>query len=193
MRQALKNAAIELKKAAKGNTVRVISHLDADGLTSAAIMADALSSLDFSFVLTIVKQLSEEVLLELKKEKYSTYVFCDLGSGQYSLIKEHLGDKKIFILDHHEFDEFDGRAVMVNPHMFGVDGSKEISGSGVCFLFACELDPSNKKNAHLAIIGALGDVQEDRGFTGLNKDIPNTAVENNVITVTKVLRCFGLE
>jgi len=47
------------------DVLRVISHLDADGITSAAIMTNALKRANFNFSVSIVKQLSEEVLIEL--------------------------------------------------------------------------------------------------------------------------------
>ena len=61
--------------------IRVISHLDADGLTSAAIMVKTLKKIDKPFILSIVKQISPQLLEELKKEEYENYMFLDTGSG----------------------------------------------------------------------------------------------------------------
>ena len=50
------------------------------------------------------------------------------------------------------------------PHLFGIDGGKEISGAGVVFRFACAVDKSMEDFAHIAIIGAHGDMQEKTDF-----------------------------
>ena len=52
----------------------------------------------------------------------------------------------------------------MNPHLFDIDGSTEISGAGVVYLFCKALDGKNKDMAHIAIVGAIGDIQEDKGF-----------------------------
>jgi RecJ-like exonuclease len=75
----------------------------------------------------------------------------------------------------------------------GVDGSKEISGSGVVYLFAKSVNKSIERYAHLAVIGSVGDVQEDNGFLPLNNQILEDAVANDVLEVDKGLRFFGLQ
>ncbi len=45
--------------------IRVISHLDSDGLTSASIFIKTLANLDKSFSLSIVRQLSPKILIVL--------------------------------------------------------------------------------------------------------------------------------
>jgi len=47
-----------------------------------------------------------------------------------------LKDKEIVILDHHKVENNERDTIIhVNPHFFGIDGSKEVSGAGVVFLF----------------------------------------------------------
>src|SRR3989344_3515145 len=81
--------------------IRVISHLDADGLTSAAIISKALMRNGNEFNLSIVRQLDESVIKELSLENYNYFLFLDLGSGFLGMMNRYLGDRKIFILDHH--------------------------------------------------------------------------------------------
>ena len=45
--------------------------------------------------------------------------------------------------------------------------------------------------AHIAIVGAIGDLQEQNGFLRLNDEILKTAVEKNKVKVVKGLRIFG--
>jgi len=60
MKQELKKIAEEIKNTTK--LIKVTSHLDTDGITSAAIISKALSRENKKFCLSIVKQLSEEEL-----------------------------------------------------------------------------------------------------------------------------------
>lgn len=171
--------------------IRVISHLDADGLTSASIMVKTLKRLDKTFILSIVKQISPQLLEELKKEEYENYVFLDTGSGNLKEINEALKDKTIFILDHHQPQDIETNFFHINPLLHGLDGAKEISGAGVTYLFSREIDEKNKDIAHLAILGAIGDTQEAKGFTGLNKEILNDAISSNKLEIKIGLRMFG--
>ena len=45
--------------------------------------------------------------------------------------------------------------------------------------------------AHIAIVGAIGDLQEQNGFLRLNQEILNIAIKKNKINVAKGLRIFG--
>ena len=103
MKSDIEKAAQNIKKITQ--VIRVISHLDTDGITSAAIISKALKRENKNFCLSVVKQLSEEELVELKKEPYDYFIFTDLGSGQLKNIIEYLPNKKILILDHHEYDK----------------------------------------------------------------------------------------
>lgn len=175
--------------------VRLISHLDSDGISSASIMVKALQRLNRKYSLTIIPQLDKKCLEELQAEEYSIYIFSDLGSAQLDNIGSLLKGKKVFILDHHEIKDgiLPSNCVHVNPHLFGIDGGKEISGAGVVFFFAKDLDNKNVDLAPIAIIGAIGDVQEDKGFIGMNTEILNIAQEQGLITVEKGLRFFGIK
>lgn len=186
----ISKAADELKKI--DDPIRVISHLDADGITSAAITLQALKRLGKKYHLSIVKQLNEEVLIELMKEDYKVFLFTDLGCGQIENIKKYI-HQKVFILDHHSFDltiEIPGNLIVINPHMHNIDGSKDISGAGVSYFFAKALNEKNSDLAYLAIIGAIGDVQENEGFSEIGTKILEDAKN---IRIEKGLKWFGLE
>ncbi len=194
----IKKVSDRLKKIKKENVIRLISHHDADGICAASLMILALEKEGFKYSLSIIKQLSEKTLKELSEEQEKVYIFSDLGSGQYELIKKYLGEKVIFILDHHSFDikilnDIPDNISMINPHSFEIDGSYEISGAGVVYLFIESLDSSNKEFSYLALVGALGDIQEKKGFSALNKEILETAVKQKKVKVIKGLRWFGLE
>ncbi|MBI2141581.1 DHH family phosphoesterase [Candidatus Woesearchaeota archaeon] len=198
-RQMVKAAADSFALIDKSVTIRLVSHLDADGLSSASIMVKTLLRENRKYCLSIVHQLTEEVAMQLAAESYSYYVFTDLGTGQFDILKKNLGDsgKSLFILDHHHLQkEFAAENVVhVNPHMAGIESSREISGAGVAYLFSKALNGKNTDLAHLAIIGAIGDMQEDRdnGFSGLNKEILSDAKSAKTLKVITGLRLFGVQ
>lgn len=187
---SIKEAAQILQKI--NSPIRVISHLDADGLTAASIMVKTLTKLDKIFSLSIVKQISPQLLSELKKEQYENYIFLDTGSGNLKEIDQALKNRTIFILDHHAPQDYKNSFIHINPHLHKINGSLEISGAGVTYLFSKELDSSNKELAYLALLGAIGDSQEAKnGFTGLNKEILNDALSTGKLEVITGLRMFG--
>ena len=194
----MKDAAGRFSSLPKDTTVRLISHIDADGIASASIAIRAVERDNRSYLLSTVQQLSAEVLEKLSKEDYSVYIFTDLGSGQTKDIAEKLAGRSVFILDHHdipeqEFNSSYSNLVFVNPRLCGIDGGKEISGAGVAYLFAKELDGRNRDLAHIAIIGAIGDVQENKGFLEINNAILEDAMQEGLIGVRKGLRLYGIQ
>ena len=192
----LSSAAEEFKALDKKDTIRLISHLDADGISSCALLVKLLNTDNRTYSLTIIQQLKEEVLKEIALEPYKTIIFSDLASGMIPEIQQILGDRKVFIIDHHELPKNHaalGNITLVNPHMFGIDGGKEISGAGVSYLFAQAVDPRMEEFAHIAIIGAIGDMQENNGFGRLNSEILKTAVDKGKIKVIRGLRMFGAQ
>lgn len=186
MQDLIKNAIEKFKKL-DDKVIRIISHLDSDGLTSASIMLQTLKRENKKFVLSIVKQLNESILKELNNEPYDIIIFTDLGSGYIKLINKYL-NKKIFIFDHHVPDDVNDyeNIIHVNPHL-SKDYEDEISGSGVTYLFAKTLNQENKDLAYLAVIGSIGDMQN------LNKEILNDAISENKIEVRRGLKMFGAQ
>ncbi|MDI6888362.1 MAG: DHH family phosphoesterase [Methanocellales archaeon] len=159
--------------------VRVVSHNDADGITSAGIICNALYRGGIHFRASIVSHLDEEVIKGLNDQMI---VFCDMGSGQPDLIAQLRGD--IVVIDHHAPAATDVKYVQLNPHLVGIDGTFELSASGAAYTMAQHLG-DNIDLAGLAIVGAIGDQQE---MVSANKDILSEAVEHNVITIGHGLR-----
>ncbi len=181
--------------------IRLVSHYDADGICSAAIMVKALSREGKDFHLTIVKQLTSDMIENLSKEKNELVIFTDVGSGLLEIIQEKLVSRgtRVIILDHHEkqgeVQEKNSEILYhINPLDFGI--SENISGSGVTYLFARALNPVNKDLSVLGIIGAIGDSQtgsigENWGLMGLNKEILKDAEASGRIKVERGLRLWG--
>lgn len=192
--QRLREAAESFRKIDRAETIRVVSHLDSDGICAASLLLKVLGMENRKYSVSIVQQMDEKVAIELAGEDYKHFFFTDIGSGQLEAIEKHLNDRNLFILDHHEPQiEEAPNLVHVNPHLFGIDGSGEISGAGVVYMFAKTLNPKMEDFAHLALIGAIGDIQDARGFSELNRSIIETAVKHNKIKVIKGLKLFGAQ
>ncbi|MFC1698291.1 DHHA1 domain-containing protein [Nanoarchaeota archaeon] len=194
LNEAIDRAVSLFKKIDKNETVRVISHLDADGICAASILIKALTRENLKHSLSIITQLNKNIIEEYQPEKYNYYFFIDLGSGQIRDLAEQLPNKTIFILDHHEPQDFDppDNIVHVNSHEHDVDGDKQISGAGMVFLFAKSINKINEDLAHIAIIGSIGDVQENKGFQSINNSILDIAIKQNKLDVQKGLKFFGI-
>lgn len=190
-------AKIILEHVENEEFIRIVSHLDADGISAASIIGRALSRIEATFSIRIVKQLNEKIADDLIPEEGSLIIFTDLGSGSLDVIKAKFLKNKTLVLDHHEpVDISPQNLCHVNPHLFGFDGSKEISGAGVAYLVSKTLDKSNIDTASLAVVGALGDVQdrnEKRGLMGLNESIVKDAIESGYMQVETDLIFYGRE
>ncbi len=175
--------------------IRIIGNIDADGITSTAIICKALSRKDIRYVVSAVKQVNNELLDALKLEDYDVMVFVDLATAYIDVLSKEF-DKDIFVLDHHypEIEEKRiGKVRQINPYLFGVDGTKEISAAGISYFFAKSIDESNKDLSFLALVGAIGDMQEDCGFLGMNNEILKDAINEGDIEIKETLRLFGVQ
>lgn len=190
-----KKTAELFKQVDKNEAIRIICHIDADGISACALLIKTLNLNNRKYSISTIQQLKDDVLVSLSKEPYKTIIFADIGSGLLKEIGERLPDKRIFILDHHEYDckEIPDNITLLSPHMFGIDGGKEISGSGVVYFFCKNLNEKVEDFAHIAIVGALGDIQEKGGFLKLNDEILKTAVNKGNIEVKTGLRLFGAQ
>ncbi|ANF23229.1 DHHA1 domain-containing protein [Thermococcus piezophilus] len=180
-----------------GHTIRIISHRDADGITAGAILAKAIAREGGSFQLSIVKQLSGELIQELAKEKHHIYVFSDLGSGSMELIERYLTNATVVVSDHHpsEKDEFSTDShLLVNPVSLGANSVRDLSGSGVAYFVAREMNDKNRDLSYIALVGSVGDMQEiDGTFHGMNLDIIEDGKKLGILEIRKELRLFGRE
>ncbi|WP_407355878.1 DHHA1 domain-containing protein [Methanolobus sp. WCC5] len=169
----------------KHEYVRIISHNDADGLTSAGIICQALMRKGIRFHTSIVPRLDTSVVEMVKSSASDNdlVLFCDMGSGQSEVISDI--EQEIIVLDHHVPVGDTPARVLVNPHLVGIDGAMHVSGSGTTFLVAMEMEPENIDLAGLAIAGAVGDKQL---FSTINGHILEEAVNAGVISVKKGLR-----
>jgi|GEM_PF-77790 len=83
----------------------------------------------------------------------------------------------------------------LNPHLFGYNGAHAISGAGCTYLVARALDEQNRDLSALAIVGAVGDLQdsEHRKLLGINEEIISDGIKCGVISKNIDIRLFGRE
>jgi single-stranded-DNA-specific exonuclease len=162
------------------DSVRLISHNDADGISAAGIMCNALYRRGIQFNATIVSHFDRSTIELIEKTSPGTVILCDMGSGQTELSSKI---KKAIIIDHHK-PTGELEHLHFNPHLVGIDGSTELCASCGAYMVARQMG-ENSDLAGLAIAGATGDKQ---AMKGINKFILDEAVEKKIVTVRKGLR-----
>ena len=191
--------------------VLVVSHIDADGITSAGIASKALENANIKHEIMFLKQLDTGSLKIIRDKNPSLVWFTDLGSGMAhemhglsSVITDHHSPSNMILNVPKEmrktltefFDELNKNEILqLNPHYFGKDGGVDISGAGLTYLVAREMGQKNVYLSQYAIVGAIGDMQ-DYSFlklTGTNRYILKEAEEFGLINTLVDARFFGRE
>jgi len=185
------------KQVENGGFIHVVSHLDADGLAAAGIAGTALARLDATFRIRIERWIDEKIVDGILADKPSLIIFSDFGSGDLDVLNSRLAHHQVVILDHHQpVGEADPAFVQVNPHLFGIDGSRDLSGAGVAYFVAKALDKVNVDLASVAVVGALGDLQdkyEQRRLGGPNAILVEDAEKAGCLQIETDLMFFGRE
>lgn len=176
------NTASNLIKSTSSQ-VKVISHYDADGLSAGAILCAILIRLKKQFHIYLQHNLDpgSGIFSELKDSSNGLKIFSDMGSGRLDEI-EGL-DGNTIILDHHKpsRDTNAGSIIHINSHLFGINGSSEISASTLTFLLATTISHRNWDLIDIAMAGAMGDKQHKNGFKGINQQLISHAVDQGIL------------
>ena len=187
------------------NDFLIVTHIDADGITAGSIAAETLRNLDKDFEIRFLKQLDPLTVKSLKEDGRLLW-FTDLGSGSANLIGDAI------ITDHHEpvLDvPMDKRGDILayadaversteyhlNPHLFGYNGSTDISGAGTAFMVAHSVSEDNAYLSALAIVGAVGDMQalKTGRLEGLNREILDIGRKAGVLEWKMDISLYGRE
>ena len=191
------------------NNVLVVTHIDADGIAAGSIASKALQRKGIEHGVRFVKKLDENEISRIKNEAPRLVWFTDLGSGALPM----LSDLDVVITDHHvpaqkEVKREDRMNILnfanaladnqkfhLNPHLFGLDGANDLSGAGATYLVAKMLDGNNTDLAALAIVGAVGDLQDTKSLMlrGTNREVMRDAESAGVLAWKKDIRYFGRE
>src|SRR6056297_3526238 len=123
------------KKILEQRKVLCVSHIDADGISAAAIICMALKRAGIEYEVRFIRQLDETICKEIGTQNHELVIFTDLGSGQI----EHIKNNHInaIIADHHRPQG--DIPYHINPHLFAINGAYEVSGSGMAYILADQL------------------------------------------------------
>jgi RecJ-like exonuclease len=178
--------------------VLLVSHIDADGLTSAGVASTALSRSNIAHEVAFEKQLDADRTAAIADTGYETVLFTDFGSGQLASIVEHerAGDFTPVVVDHHRPADAETE-YHLNPLLEGIDGAAELSGAGASYLLARALEPDGvdtRDLAALAVVGAVGDMQASDGkLHGANAEIVAEGVDCGVLDTGTDLTIYGTQ
>jgi single-stranded-DNA-specific exonuclease len=185
--------------------VTIASHIDADGVSSAAVAKKCIDRRGVASEVRFFKKLDDEAIGSLASAEGHVVWFTDLGSGSVSKLE----GMTCIVSDHHVPETYGpgskkgGQALLtdfssvihVNPQINGISGATELSGAGSTFLVALALDEGNMDLIGLAILGAVGDLQDQktRRLEGLNGVLADAAQEAGVLKKFDDIRYFGRE
>jgi len=177
------------------DAVTVISHIDADGITSEAIMMQACTDAEIPAQSVFVRQL-EPMTMKYVPEDSSLKVFIDLGAGQQNLLEERgMGTEEVVIIDHHVAQNVDTPYLQANGQPYG---HTQLSAAGVGYLVAKEMNPGHPHLGILAqnaVVGNVGDMmaREHCGLTGPAREIAADGERAGTIEILqKELNCYGI-
>ena len=192
------------RRLTSAEAVLVASHIDADGLTSAAIAATALERAGIPHEVVFENQLDDDRIAAIAGTDYQTVLFTDFGSGQLDAIADHeqTGAFEPVIADHHQPADATTQ-YHLNPLLEGLDGASELSGAGASYVLARSLaaeantdtdGQSNRDLAALAVVGAIGDMQAvDGELVGANRGIVEEATDAGVLAERTDLALYGTQ
>lgn len=181
--------------------VLLASHIDADGLTSAAIASTALERAAIPHDVVFKKQLDETAIASIAAREFETVLFTDFGSGQLDIISKHerAGDFEPVIADHHQPAGAE-TTYHLNPLLEGINGASELSGAGASYVLARALasesgqEEDNRDLAALAVVGAVGDMQAvDGELHGANRSIVEEGATAGVLEEATDLALYGTQ
>jgi len=193
----------------KKDDVLIISHIDADGIAAGSIASMALRRKGIEHDIRFVKKLDDNEIERIRNENPPMVWFTDLGSGSLPM----LNGLDVIMTDHHvpvktEIKKKDRTNILnwansfmenfnyhLNPHLFGMDGANVLSGAGCSYLVAKTMDKKNFDLAALAIVGAVGDLQDTKTLRleGTNREVMQDAKNAGFLHWKKDIRYFGRE
>ncbi|MGA2664903.1 MAG: DHH family phosphoesterase [Nitrososphaerales archaeon] len=182
--------------AAERKRVLVVTHIDADGLSSGAIAFQTLIRAGAIASVRAIPDLDLRAIEGLGAEKFDFYLFTDLGSGLVDALAAALG-QNFLVVDHHQLPpEHYAHPCVINAWAFGYDGGTEVCSSTMAYFLALAFGEANKDLSTSAVVGALGDRQDNgpgRSLTGLNRRPLEDGLEKGVIVVSKDFLFHGRE
>ncbi|MBI4814216.1 MAG: DHH family phosphoesterase [Methanobacterium sp.] len=170
--------------------VKIYSHIDCDGISAGAILSSTLDRLEIDHEIDFI---TLDRIPELEKDHDLT-IFSDLGSGQ-NLGNFNTSGSKILILDHHpplrKISSGGNGFLEINPNYYGIDGSYQVSGGGMCYLLAKTFDFYDL--SWIGVLSAVGDMQNSLSgkLVGINEGILNDGINKGLVGSVNDLSIYG--
>ena len=153
--------------------IHIIDDVDVDGLTSGTISDNYILNINPNIVITHSmngNKIHGIVIENLKEYDFNLLIVPDAGSSDVKQCKElvETRDVDILILDHHEIEEINPYAVVINCQD-GQYPNITLSGAGVVYKFIKEYDKKYgfnfaENNLDLVAIGIVGDSMDLRNY-----------------------------
>src|SRR2546426_1261269 len=144
MARASELGSLLARFAYNGKRILVVTHIDADGLSSGAIMFRALARKGAVVSVRAIPDLDPSTLASLKEEGFDCYVFTDLASGLLCALHASFKEN-YFVVDHHQLPPGEARSPnLLNAWYFGYDGGSEACSATMAYMFPTALDGENK-------------------------------------------------
>ncbi len=179
------------ERKAGGDTVTVVHHIDADGVTSGAIALATLDRAGIPARAVPAKSLDDVHIAQIRDGGHQALWFCDFGSTAYM----HFPDTPRLVCDHHQLvrDGSEEDFAHLNPLLDDIDG-QTISGAGCAFLAAYAHDAQNIDLLPVALVGASADLQDRQGgFSGANAALVALGLAQGLLAQDEDLAWFGPE
>lgn len=191
----MNDAFLKAKKMVESSEdIKIYSHIDCDGITAGAILSTLLDRLGKEHEMEFVQL---DKLDDIKLENELT-IFSDLGSGQ-KVDELSTSSSKILILDHHpslrkpnfNYSKLQGDFLEINPLFHGIEGSHEVSGGGMSYLFARSFGFTDL--SWMGVLSAVGDMQNSLTgkLEGLNNIILKESTNYGKIKSINDLSIYG--
>jgi single-stranded-DNA-specific exonuclease len=186
------------------NNIVIISHNDADGISSLQIIQNLLHKMKINNDYFIYNRSTSwenylNGILPRHQSTKSGLIFTDVGSTLSDLlpiIKER--EEHFYILDHHEVEsQFDYKTLpenlhFINPTIYGFDGLDHIAGATLTHMFATSIDPTLLKYGWLTVIGIVGDsLRSMDKLQSFNKEIYQEIIEEEIVEDNRGVILFG--
>jgi RecJ-like exonuclease len=186
-----KKASEIIQSFPKLTKIRIISHYDADGISSAAIICKALYRKEYNFHATLMRNPFDKGLEKVSKEENDLIIFLDMGSGQIETIEKM--KVKAIIIDHHQLlkEKTSDNVIQINANLCGINGNYEACGATLSYCLAKALDKKNTDLLPHAVTGLIGDKQYIGGIRGYNKSIIKEALSENILKENSEMKLYG--
>lgn len=186
--------------------ILIIAHSDADGYACAALLQRMAAREGIEFTTKYYSRKGtwsnylNGILPEFDKFDNFAVFFADLGSEVREIngvFEENDDSAKVFILDHHEMENFNADKIrntvhILNPTLYGYDGLKEIAGSTLVYMFTKEISLKNIKNAWIGLIGISNDtLMNVADYRSFNRMVLEEAQSEEQIIIRTGLMLYG--